>query len=421
MNKIRIDIDELGPVRHQQIHLAPLMLFTGESGLGKSYVNFLAYYLFDVFSSERMSGFIRFCIDNKSNTDASFDFEIQRQALCDWLEQDVREFFKYLYNYEDIRCKVHFAIEAYCPETLTFSYVRKRKIAQLNDTDLYLFTLSQGEARHTVLTLDTHIEEQLCRHTTQLLGRRILGTDISRSLLLPPGRASLLTGDFTAQKGSSKIGLYDKFLQDNDWINLRVLRAEGDPREKEQRARRIQQLIKARLTSEKDGIFIETPDKARIPLSAAASSIRELTPLLQWILGGSIAQQAMCIEEPEAHLHPEMQVAIADLLAVCSHEGAYMQITTHSDYLMQRVNQLIKYGNIRKQRPEDYAQLCLQHGHDEGCYLDSDSLVAYYFSSENGTTRIEELEVGTEGIPMSTFFRAIELLTKEDEFLNAEA
>lgn len=52
--KVVININELGPVKEQVIELKPVMLFTGESGLGKSHVNFLAYYLFYVFLSERM-------------------------------------------------------------------------------------------------------------------------------------------------------------------------------------------------------------------------------------------------------------------------------------------------------------------------------------------------------------------------------
>ena len=51
MNKVVIKINELGPVKNQEIELKPVLLFTGESSLGKSYVNFLAYYLFYVFHS----------------------------------------------------------------------------------------------------------------------------------------------------------------------------------------------------------------------------------------------------------------------------------------------------------------------------------------------------------------------------------
>lgn len=42
---IRIHINKLGPIGDSEIELKPLMVFTGMSGLGKSYTAFLIYYL----------------------------------------------------------------------------------------------------------------------------------------------------------------------------------------------------------------------------------------------------------------------------------------------------------------------------------------------------------------------------------------
>lgn len=43
MKRLNIHIHELGPVRNAKIELAPVMIFTGASNLGKSYTNFLAF------------------------------------------------------------------------------------------------------------------------------------------------------------------------------------------------------------------------------------------------------------------------------------------------------------------------------------------------------------------------------------------
>ena len=58
MSNIKIHIIELGPVKDCELTLAPVMLFTGKSNLGKSYVNFLAYYVYNLFSSQRLYDFI---------------------------------------------------------------------------------------------------------------------------------------------------------------------------------------------------------------------------------------------------------------------------------------------------------------------------------------------------------------------------
>ncbi len=58
MKKVRIHISKLGPIVEQEIELAQLMLFTGDSNLGKSYTNFLCYYLFNLSVSDRLNDFL---------------------------------------------------------------------------------------------------------------------------------------------------------------------------------------------------------------------------------------------------------------------------------------------------------------------------------------------------------------------------
>ena len=392
MNKVSIKINELGPVKNQEIELKPVMLFTGESSLGKSYVNFLAYYL--------------------------FSFDLKSADLIDWMQNDVRKFFVYLYNFDDFRCDVKFDFKK-VEDSFAIKYTHVN--AKIKDL-FYTFNIEiNGEKIRSSAYYQHRFEEAICRTISQQLCHSFLGIDIHRSFLLPPGRASLLTGDYTAQRGSSNMGLYDLFLRDNDRINNSVLfnRWVGG-KQNEFFVSQIHNLIKGDLMMEKDNLFLVTEDHQRIPLGAAASSIKELTPLLQLILGGSISNTAICIEEPEAHLHPEMQISIVDLLSACINENAFMQITTHSDYFLQRVNQLLKYGCIKGLNPNRYQEICDETGHRPEHYLDRDNVGAYFFSSENGKTKIESLTIGKKGIPMTTFFNAVGMLSKEDEALDDE-
>lgn len=59
---------------------------------------------------------------------------------------------------------------------------------------------------------------------TRSLGETLLGKLIIRSFLFPPGRASLLSGNYSTQYSSSRLGLYDIFLRDNDEINRDAMR-----------------------------------------------------------------------------------------------------------------------------------------------------------------------------------------------------
>jgi len=415
MNKVRIHINELGPVRNQDIELAPVMLFTGESSLGKSYVNFLAYYVFNVFSTNRLEQFLSDHFPEGWESKKDFDFNLSISDLVAWMKADVKAFFQYLYHYDNFRCDVDFIFTLH-EDVIRFRYNMQNR--PKNDSSIFVFHTHVDNQTIVSLSTEQSADKAISRSFRALLCNKMLGIDIAKSILLPPGRASLLTGDYNTQKGSSQLGLYDLFLSDNAWINNRNLRNIKKENVDEFFIKYIHQLIKGDLIYEKDGLYLYTYDGEPVPIAAAASSIRELLPLLQLIQGGSIANFSVCLEEPEAHLHPEMQVGVADLLTACIQSGTCMQITTHSDYFMQRVNQLIKYGIIKNRDERMYTELCKKTRHDEGRYLDKELMKTYFFRHDNEGTVITPLEIDYNGIPMSTFFHAVENLTSEDVQLN---
>ena len=58
MNPVIFQIKKLGAVKNSKIELKPFMIFSGESGLGKSYVAFLVHYLYTLLSSSyRLNSF----------------------------------------------------------------------------------------------------------------------------------------------------------------------------------------------------------------------------------------------------------------------------------------------------------------------------------------------------------------------------
>ena len=71
-----------------------------------------------------------------------------------------------------------------------------------------------------------------------------------------------------------------------------------------------------------------------------------------------ISKVAMLIEEPEAHLHPIKQRMIADIISFFVNAGTYMQITTHSDYFLRRLNELINLKKI-SQRSMACSIICI--------------------------------------------------------------
>lgn len=413
MKDFRIHIEELGPIKDADITLAPVMIFTGASNLGKSYTNFLTYYIFNLFSGDRLRDFIRTKVTEEIEEQKEFNFSFTTNELKAWMEEDVRRFFVYLLNYPDIPCRIQFYPTEDTENEFSVRYTEnvanivrnvpnglELTIVSINNEDHYLYVLQSKDKIQGICDL---ISRHLCK--------KLLGRDISHAYLLPPGRASLLNESYSTQAQSSKIGMYDIFLKDFDLINNRRMKdiQKTNRQTTDARTAKIRKMINGEVNNKKEGLVLKINEQTELPLSAAASSIRELSPVILWMQTNDLSKDSMCIEEPEAHAHPEMQYSIADLLASCINEGALMQITTHSDYFLARMNQLIRLDKVKRNNPEAFESFCEKNGWDRNLTLDGSLVGAYYFHTDNaGQTIMVERMNAENGIPFATFEKAVQ-------------
>ena len=139
-----------------------------------------------------------------------------------------------------------------------------------------------------------------------------------------------------------------------------------------------------------------------IPLHLASSSARGVSDLYFYLKHVAEPGQILIIDEPESHLSPTNQILMARLLVFCVNSGLKVLITTHSDYLIKEINNLImlngefegKKDFLRKNRKK---------------YTDEDSLnpeqVRAYIC-EDGT--LKPCSVDRLGIDMPVFDNAID-------------
>ena len=88
--------------------------------------------------------------------------------------------------------------------------------------------------------------------------------------------------------------------------------------------------------------------KEDIPLSQTSSMVSELAPLVLYLRGLVRPGDTLIIEEPEAHLHPGAQADMAVILARLVRAGVRVLITTHSDWMLQEIGNLIRVGELEK-------------------------------------------------------------------------
>ncbi len=91
-------------------------------------------------------------------------------------------------------------------------------------------------------------------------------------------------------------------------------------------------------------------------MSQSSSMVSELAPLVLYLRGIVNPGDTLIIEEPESHLHPGAQTQIAITLARLVRAGVRVIITTHSDWLLQQIGNLIREGELKNQK-EDATEL----------------------------------------------------------------
>jgi len=107
-----------------------------------------------------------------------------------------------------------------------------------------------------------------------------------------------------------------------------------------------------------DGYFRASDDELRfiskkrknarfdIPLYRASSSARGLSDLYFYLKHVARRNHLLIVDEPESHLDTENQVALAGLLSAIVGSGLKVLVTTHSDYLIKELNNLIMRAEL---------------------------------------------------------------------------
>lgn len=90
--------------------------------------------------------------------------------------------------------------------------------------------------------------------------------------------------------------------------------------------------------------FFYRPDdwKKDLPLMNASSMVSELAPVVLYLRHVVRRGDLLIIEEPESHLHPEMQTVLARELARIVHAGIRIIVTTHSEWFLEQIGNLVR-------------------------------------------------------------------------------
>ena len=406
MKCIKVRIDQLGRIRDSEILVSPLMVFSGESGLGKSYLALLCHYFFELLiNTSRLNHFfvdnnIDFNVLSKDFKDAGTALEIKKQDLEAWMAKDAILYLRYMLGYDGISGQIEITLPESVPDTMAFTY--KKELTGLVDKEEIYTILSLGNLRFRIQEKTQFDESPFAFLLRFVLIDYIFGNYqmLDSTFVLPPSRGPILTEQIIPTTG-----MYSEFL--NDMAGLNRIKPRPDTA-----SEIVLKLFRTILEGEVDKeetTYIYTTNDASMPVSAAAASIRQIAPLQILAKKQDVSRCAILVEEPEAHLHPLKQRMMADIIGALSHNGAIMQITTHSDYFLRRLNELIMFAKAKKTTddPDKLRTLSEKVNIVEDMSIDESIIGAYLLRKQADNTSIAVKQDISNGIPFAAFRDAI--------------
>ena len=218
--------------------------------------------------------------------------------------------------------------------------------------------------------------------------------------MLPPSRGAVLTESVTP-----RTGMFSEFLSDMSYLNRAKPQSEVSSAALQ---KLLSNIIEGEVVREESDYIYKT-DETQMPISAAASSIKEIAPLQIFVQKVDVSHSSMLIEEPESHLHPLKQRMMADVVCALSKAGASAQITTHSDYFLRRFNELFQFGRLyEKPEMSEYIQeISSKTGINSDMTPDINAIKAYYLVRQKDGSSLAEEQPLDEGIPFTAFKDAV--------------
>lgn len=181
------------------------------------------------------------------------------------------------------------------------------------------------------------------------------------------------------------------------------------------------ELLKGKVGITSEGNVEFASEKApRIKLSFHQSSsiVKTLSSLVIYLKHLASYNDLLIIDEPELNLHPDNQVKLTRIFARLINKGLRLVISTHSDYIIREINNLIMFSNVDEK--EDFSSI---YNYDKGEYIDLNDVSAYFFNYKNDRakqTEVTPIKIDKYGFEVETLDKTIDYLNEisNDLFFN---
>jgi len=103
-------------------------------------------------------------------------------------------------------------------------------------------------------------------------------------------------------------------------------------------------------------IIFQAKNSVALEIPIASSMVKELSSLVLYLRYLSEPGDWLIIDEPEMNLHPEAQAKIIEFLAILANSGLRVLFTTHSPYMLDHLENLMKAAEYVEEDQKAIAQ-----------------------------------------------------------------
>ncbi len=414
-------VENLGAVQKATIDLSKdLLIFTGDNNSGKTYLAYAVYALY------------------KPNTSGGDFFPIK------YVELDEHGFYKYnivealknqdtlndifnnfLTKLVKVNLHIDFAVNHKDFENVHLSLVDLENT--INDKDLieleYKYLLPSGislfkEKNSQMITLKAVNDNN--RGFISDTNRRIaLKLALNPTYIFPSLREGIVV--FNKELSIIKNKTFDKLLDSRDnntemWSSL-ARRFNRYPKpikdslefaqnldayksEKSEFAYLADELEKTllqgkiKIGDDGDVSFQMQGKKNAFEIHSASSTVKSLSYLSVYLRHLAKKGDFLIIDEPELNLHPDNQRKIARFFGRMINEGFKLLISTHSDYIVRELNNLIMLKEGEKNKPSETQDLLEKYNYSNSQLVDKQRVGVYLFRQGREVENIEVNEMG---------------------------
>ncbi len=122
----------------------------------------------------------------------------------------------------------------------------------------------------------------------------------------------------------------------------------------------------------------------------------------------------LIIDEPELNLHPDSQIILTRIFAQLLNRGFRLLISTHSDYIIRELNNLIMLSTATEAMKKKAKELRYK---DDEHILSTDVNVYLFNYRSRGKVSVKSIPVEDSGFEVETIDMAINSLNKISEEL----